>query len=110
MFWIQPIHVLYDKGDPVDLRQLRYFLAIAEAGSITRAAEHLNVAQPALSLHVKNMDADLGVPLPFRSARGVEPTEAGAILLHHARVILERMAAPCGSVRRARSRISSPCR
>lgn len=75
----------------MDLRQLRYFVAIVECGSITRAALQLNVAQPALSLHIRNMEADLGLPLLFRTARGVQPTEAGGILLRHARVILGRL-------------------
>ena len=72
----------------MDLRQLRYFVAIIQCGSITRASLQLNVAQPALSLHVRNMEADLGVPLLFRTPQGVQPTEAGAILLRNAQLIL----------------------
>lgn len=74
----------------MDLRQLRYFVAIVEQGSFSRAAEVLRVAQPALSLHVRNMEADLGTQLLFRSPRGVEPTEAGTTLLRHARIILDQ--------------------
>lgn len=77
----------------MDIRQLRYFLAIAEQGSFSRAARILNVAQPALSLHVRNMEAELGTALLFRSSRGVTPTEAGSILLRHARIILDQMTA-----------------
>ena len=51
----------------MDLRQLRYFVAIVEQGSFSKAAATLNVAQPALSLHVRNMEADLGTALLFRS-------------------------------------------
>lgn len=76
----------------IDLRQLRYFVAIAEHGSFSRAAEFLHVAQPALSLHVRNMEAALGVALLFRSPRGVVPTEAGAVLLRHARTVLDQIA------------------
>ncbi|ABL72182.1 LysR family transcriptional regulator [Paracoccus denitrificans] len=76
----------------MDIRQLRYFVAIVEHGSFSRAAEFLHVAQPALSLHVRNMEAGLDTPLLFRSPRGVEPTEAGAILLRHARTILDQLA------------------
>lgn len=76
----------------MDIRQLRYFVAIAEQGSFSRAAEHLHVAQPALSLHVRNMEADLGVKLLHRSPKGVIPTEAGAILLRNARIILDQVA------------------
>ena len=76
----------------MDIRQLRYFVAIVEQGSFSRAAEVLHVAQPALSLHVRNMEEDLGAQLLFRSARGVVPTDAGAILLRHARTILDQLA------------------
>ena len=72
----------------MDLRQLRYFVAIIQCGSITRASLQLNVAQPALSLHMRNMEADLGVARLFRTAQGVLPTEAGATLLRHAHLIL----------------------
>ena len=75
----------------IDLRQLRYFVAIVEQGSLSRAAAFLHVAQPALSLHVRNMEADLGTALLFRTPRGVEPTEAGMILLRHARTILDQL-------------------
>lgn len=75
-----------------DLRQLRYFVAIVEHGSFSRAAEALHVAQPALSLHVRNMEKDYGVALLFRSPRGVVPTEEGTILLRHARTVLDQIA------------------
>lgn len=76
----------------MDLRQMRYFLAIAEAGSITRAAEHLGVAQPALSLHVKTMEEALETQLLIRSKSGVTPTEAGRLLMQRARTILDDLA------------------
>ncbi|MCO5144743.1 MAG: LysR substrate-binding domain-containing protein [Aquamicrobium sp.] len=76
----------------MDIRQLRYFLAIAEQGSFSRAAAQLHVAQPALSLHVRNMETDLKVQLLHRSPKGVVPTEAGAILLRNARIILDQLA------------------
>lgn len=75
----------------IDLRQLRYFVAIVEQGSLSRAASFLHVAQPALSLHVRNMEAHLGTALLFRTPRGVEATEAGMILLRHARIILDQL-------------------
>lgn len=74
----------------MDLRQLRYFVAIVQCGSISRASLQLNIAQPALSLHVRNMEADLGLPLLFRTPQGVQPTEAGLILLRNARLIIEQ--------------------
>ena len=74
----------------MDLRQLRYFIAIVEQGSFSKAAEVLNVAQPALSLHVRNMEVELGSPLLFRSPQGVVATEAGEILLRNARIIIDQ--------------------
>ena len=74
----------------MDLRQLRYFVAIVQCGSISRASLHLNIAQPALSLHIRNMEADLGLPLLFRTPQGVQPTEAGLILVRNAHLILEQ--------------------
>lgn len=79
-------------GGRMDIRQMRYFVAIVEQGSFSRAAAHLHIAQPALSLHVRNMEGDLGTSLLFRSPKGVVPTEAGQILLRHARLILEQFA------------------
>lgn len=76
----------------IDIRQLRYFTTIADQRSFTRAAEVLNVAQPALSLHVRHMETELGVALLVRTPRGVEPTESGMILLRHARAILGQLA------------------
>jgi len=76
----------------MDIRHLRYFLEIAEQGSLTRAAERLHVAQPALSLHVKNMEAQLGTKLLIRGRSGVQPTEAGELLLRRARGILDDLA------------------
>jgi LysR family transcriptional regulator, nitrogen assimilation regulatory protein len=71
----------------MDIRQLRYFIAIAEARSFSRAAAALHVAQPALSQHVLAMEAELGVTLLHRGARGVTPTEEGLRLLDRARVL-----------------------
>ena len=72
----------------MDLKQLRYFTGICDAGSISRAAKILRVAQPALSTHVSNMEADLGVELLHRSSHGVVPTESGEILYAAAQRIL----------------------
>jgi len=76
----------------MDLRQLRYFLAVVEHGSITRASRHLAVAQPALSLHVRAMEEALGTRLLDRSHTGVTATEAGALLALRARTLLEDLA------------------
>lgn len=83
----------------MDIRQLRYFVAIVEAKSFSRAALTLHVAQPALSLHVRNMEADLGTPLLVRTAQGVFPTEAGKLLEAGARALLADFAALQQAVR-----------
>lgn len=83
----------------MDIRQLRYFIAIAEQGSFSRAAAFLNVAQPALSLHVRNMEADLRVLLLRRSPKGVILTDAGAILLRNARIILDQLSIAVEEIR-----------
>ncbi|MBB4018990.1 MULTISPECIES: LysR family transcriptional regulator [unclassified Chelatococcus] len=73
----------------MDIRHLRYFVAIAEEGSLSRAAERVHVAQPALSQHVRNMELDLKTELLFRTSRGVQLTEAGERLVAQARHLLE---------------------
>lgn len=61
----------------MDLKQIRAFVAVYEGGSINSAAERLNVAQPGLSLQIKNLESSVGVTLFDRHARGVRPTAAG---------------------------------
>jgi LysR family transcriptional regulator, nitrogen assimilation regulatory protein len=73
----------------VDLRQLRYFVGIVDEQSISLAAKRLRVAQPALSHHVRSLEADLGVPLLVRSLHGVVATEAGERLYAYAINILK---------------------
>jgi Transcriptional regulator len=76
----------------MDIRQLRYFITIVEQGSFSAAAAVLNVAQPALSIHLRNMEAALGLPLLLRGPQGVVPTEAGQVLLQRARLIVDTLA------------------
>lgn len=83
----------------MDLRQLRYFTAIVEQGSFSKAAAKLRVAQPALSQHLRQMEDEIGVALLHRSARGVAPTEAGERLLARAQAILGDFAALRDAVR-----------
>ncbi len=83
----------------IDLRTMRYFTAIAETGSISRAAAQVHVAQPALSVHVKAMESELGVELFERTAKGVVLTAAGSRFLTHCRSILEQVKAACDDVR-----------
>ncbi|SCW39296.1 LysR family transcriptional regulator, nitrogen assimilation regulatory protein [Sphingobium faniae] len=74
----------------LDVRILRYFVHVAELGSLTLAARALNIAQPALSQRMASLEDHLGAQLLLRSSRGVELTEEGRRLLDHARYILER--------------------
>jgi LysR family nitrogen assimilation transcriptional regulator len=75
----------------MDIRQLKYFVAIVEAGSFSKAAERLWVAQPSLSQLISGMEADLKKQLLIRSPKGAVPTEAGKVLYRHARTILRQM-------------------
>src|SRR6516165_2847164 len=72
----------------MELRHLRYFVAIAEERSFTAAAERLWVAQPGLSTTIRRLEAELGVRLFERHTRGVDLTEAGALFLERARATL----------------------
>ena len=72
------------------LRQLECFVRTCELGSINRAAEQLNVAQPALGLQIRNLESDFGAILLVRTSRGVKPTEAGELMLDWARDMLVR--------------------
>lgn len=72
----------------MDLRQLRYFVRVAELGSFSKAAAFLKIAQPALSRQIHNLEVEHKEALFIRNGRGVEPTEAGNRLLDHARGVL----------------------
>jgi LysR family nitrogen assimilation transcriptional regulator len=73
----------------MNLRQLKYFVTVVEAGNMTRAAEQLHVAQTALGMQIRQMEEDLGVALLVRHSRGVEPTKAGKLLHTRALAILK---------------------
>ena len=75
----------------MDLKQLEYFVRVAELGSFTRAAQALDVAQPALSRQVRLLEVELRQTLLLRNGRGASPTEAGKLLLEHARGILHQV-------------------
>jgi LysR family nitrogen assimilation transcriptional regulator len=75
----------------MDLRQLRYFVGIVQAGSLSRAADHLHVAQSAISHHLARLEAELGKQLVMRGPKGVVLTEAGTALYRHAEAILRQI-------------------
>jgi DNA-binding transcriptional LysR family regulator len=72
----------------MDLRRIRYFVAVAEERSFTRAAARLRVSQPPLSQAVRLLEEEIGVPLLTRNGRGVVPTDAGLVFLREARHVL----------------------
>jgi len=77
----------------MNLKQLEYFVRVAELGSFTRASIALDIAQPALSRQVRLLEVELRQNLLIRNGRGAVPTEAGKLLLDHARGILHQVAA-----------------
>src|SRR6202163_2360881 len=74
----------------MELRHLRYFLAVAEALSFTKAAAQLRIAQPALSRRVQDLEEEIGVDLLKRSPRGVSLTAEGKLFLEEVRELLKR--------------------
>jgi LysR family transcriptional regulator, nitrogen assimilation regulatory protein len=80
-------------------RHLHYFVSVVEAGSFSRAASTIHVAQPALSQQIAQLEEQLGVSLLLRSARGVRPTAAGEVLYREASSILRRLQQLPGIVR-----------
>src|SRR5437762_37615 len=74
----------------MELRHLRYFIAVAEEENVSRAALKLHVSQPALSRQIRDLEEELGFPLLERSAKSVRLTEAGRVFLPEARAVLQR--------------------
>lgn len=90
----------------MDLRQLEYFVRVAELGSFTRAALQLGVTQPALSKHLRLLEVELRQNLLTRNGRGATPTEAGKRLLEHGRGILHQVALAKEDLSSARGELS----
>src|SRR5438132_12146108 len=76
--------VCITERDAVELFQLRSFLRVAEAGSVTRAAEALHLTQPAVTQHVRALERELGARLFDRTERGMRLTQAGQVLRQYA--------------------------
>ena len=75
----------------MDLKQIEYFVRVADLGSFTRASAALDIAQPALSRQVRQLEVELRQTLLVRNGRGATPTEAGKLLLEHSRGILHQV-------------------
>ena len=93
----------------MELRHLRYFVAVAEAGSLTVAAEQkLHTSQPSLSRQIRDLEDEVGAQLLRRSARGIELTPAGRAFLDHARSVLSQVEAAAEAARRV-AHPAKPC-
>jgi LysR family nitrogen assimilation transcriptional regulator len=90
----------------LNLRALHNFIKIVELGGVSRAADHLHIAQPALSNQLAALEADLGAKLFNRSSQGVQPTEAGMILYRHAQALLAHVEETCQQVKASASALS----
>ena len=75
----------------MNLRQLQYFVEVSELESVTKAAERLHVAQPALSRHMRTLERDLGVRLFARDGRGITLTNAGVVFRERVRAVLREL-------------------
>ena len=73
----------------MEIHQLKCFIAVAEEGGFNRASSRLRMTQPAISYQVKQLEKELGQPLFYRQPRGISTTEAGRVLFHHARQLIE---------------------
>jgi LysR family transcriptional regulator, hca operon transcriptional activator len=93
----------------MELRHLRYFVAVAEAGSLTVAAEQtLHTSQPSLSRQIRDLEDEVGTQLLTRKARGIDLTPAGRVFLDHARSVLSQVEA-AGKAARRITHPAKPC-
>src|SRR5690606_11282622 len=90
----------------MNLRQLKYFVRVVEVRNLTRAAESLHIAQPALSQQIALLEEKLGVPLFLRGPKGVSPTDEGLLLYRHAQTILRQVDSTRSLLSRATEQIT----
>jgi len=95
-------------GVEMELRHLRYFVGVVEAGSVTVAARKLHTSQPSLSRQIRDLEEEIGAQLLTRRARGIELTPAGRAFLEHARVALAQVAGAAEAARRV-AHPAKPC-
>jgi LysR family hca operon transcriptional activator len=95
-------------GVEMELRHLRYFVAVVEAGSLTVAARKLHTSQPSLSRQIRDLEDEVGAQLLTRGARGIELTPAGRAFLEHARTVLSHVEAATEAARRV-AHPTKPC-
>jgi DNA-binding transcriptional LysR family regulator len=86
----------------MSLDQLKYFVAVAEEGHLTRAARRLHISQPPLTRQIRSLEDELGVPLFERTPKGMRPLPAAIALLDHARRILADVDVAARAARDAR--------
>ena len=92
----------------MELRHLRYFIAVADAGSLRVAAQKLNTSQPSLGRQIRDLEDEVGAQLLTRSARGIELTPAGRAFLEHARSVLSQVEVASETARRV-AHPAKPC-
>ena len=92
----------------VELRHLRYFVAVADAGTFTHAAEKMFIAQPTLSQQIRRLEEIVGTPLLQRRREGVRLTEAGSVLLEESRTVLSLTLAFAATASRPTAVLTGP--
>jgi len=85
---VQPRQAVAGAPPDIELRHLRYFVALADAGSFTHAAEQMFIAQPTLSQQIRRLEELVGTRLLQRRREGLQLTRAGAVLLDASRAVL----------------------
>jgi len=90
------------RRNPIELRQLRYLIAINEEATFVKAAERLHIAQPALSRQIQNLEKEVGTKIFVRGRTGVSLSPGGAICLGAARSVVRRADSALQSARMAR--------